>query len=78
MVITFITILAYVGAVVGTFLTGLMMYFNYSYHHGGKDGGASLEKLLDNMRGVERNWKPGKWALLALISWVWLITTWVS
>ena len=78
MVITFITILAYVGAVVGTLVGALISYIDWDYNKKTDKGTDGIEKLLDTMQGYTKVYKPGKWWLIALISWAWLITTWVS
>ena len=78
MIETFITVLAWIGAIGGTGLAGIVVWLSYDYHCGGKDGGASIEKLIHNLEGREAVFRPMKFIVIAVLSWAWLITSWVS
>jgi len=73
MITTFITILAYIGAVTGTLA---WLFCGWSTHDYQRDG--NLQRTMDEIQHVERKWPVGYCLLIATISWAWLITTWVS
>jgi hypothetical protein len=73
MILTFITVLAYIGAVAAT---PAWLFCGWSAHQYSAPG--NFEKFGDELKGIKRTWPVGKCLLIATISWAWLITTWVS
>ena len=78
MIETFITILAWVGALFGTIVGTIHFFVRHDYNHGGPNGGPSIEKLMDGMNGFRKVYKPGKYFLIAAVCWAWLIAGWLQ
>lgn len=60
MLMTFLTILAWIGAVGGGLLFLLIFIMAYRYE-------GSTEQLVDKMRGRKATWPMAKWAFLAFL-----------
>ena len=78
MIEQFITVIAYIVFGPATLLFALHMYLSHNYHHSGNDGGDSLNKMVDAINGVKRIFHPGRWLIVAVVCWAWLITSWLS
>ena len=60
MLMTFLTIFAWIGSVVGGLAVLLIWFLAYQYE-------GSLEQKMDRLRGVRVRWPMGKWAFLAFL-----------
>jgi hypothetical protein len=68
-IITFFTVLAWAGAVIGFLMLAVAMYSNATYEN-------SIQRTIDRMNRVTRSWPTGRWFLLALVSVAFLYSTW--
>lgn len=73
MIITFVNILAWIGAIGGTAITVLLCIASHYYN---KED--SREKLNDMLHGVRREFLVGRYLVTAIVCWVWLIAGWIS
>lgn len=72
MLMTFFTILAWIGAIGGTLLWMFVFYLAFTY-----DG--STTQVRDQLNGVVRTWPAGPWAFgVSVISIVFLIAKYLS
>jgi len=70
MLITFVTILAWIGAIVGTLISFAGMYLENQYNQPD-----SLDRMLDKIEGGRTEYHYGKYIIIAIVSWAWVITT---
>jgi hypothetical protein len=75
---TFIYILAWIGAVGGTIAWFLCGCAAYKYNYGGPRGGPSLQKTLHQVKGIKVTWPTGKYLLIAVLSWCWIVATYLQ
>jgi hypothetical protein len=70
MIITFITILAWIFGVLSTGFTLLRIIASMMY--------SELDKMRDNIRGITVTYPIKVPGAIAIICWAWIISTWMA
>lgn len=73
--LTFLTILAYVGVALGTFMIFVYVYTDHQLNH---TPGGQIRQTMAQINGKMIGVKPvGKYVAILVVSGVWLITTYM-
>lgn len=64
--ILFLKIIAWIGAISSTLFTGMCIYGTLTYP-------GSTEELLDKLNGKKVVYPAGKWLIIAIICWAFII-----
>jgi hypothetical protein len=69
----FITVIAWPVVIWSICLLLATLWCDFEYNMG-KDGKGSIEKMFDNMKGMNRNFYYKKYTILSLFSFSWLVS----
>ena len=75
-ILTFITILAWIGAIGGTIIVILKGLAHWSYNS--NDIQSQLSRLKDSQQGFRKTYPIKTPLIAAIVSWSWLITIWIN